>query len=205
MTHETYTVAVDVGQANDYTAVVVLHSHGSSDERQHDLVHAERFREMPYPDQVRRVHARYGDLNRLAAHKDADVELVVDAPGVGKPILDAFKEAQLEPIGVTITGGDQTSRDGRHYRVPKRELVTTLQVALQAKRLRIAEGLALAEVLVQEFRGFRVKINLAGHATFGNDVGTWREAAHDDLVLATALAVWRVENRPTFHFAIVGR
>ena len=90
------------------------------------------------------------------------------------------------------------------YRVPKRELVTILQVALQAKRLRIAEGLPLAELLVKELRGFRVRITATGHAKFGNDVGEWREADHDDLVLATALAVWRVESRPQVRMAFVG-
>lgn len=204
MNPRTYTLAVDVGQANDYTALVILESHGEKDARKHDLVHAERLREVPYPEQVRRVAARYVDLRRHAAATESSVELVVDATGVGKPILDAFKEARLDPLGVIITAGDSTSRDGRLYRVPKRELVTILQVALQAKRLRIAEGLPLAELLVKELRGFRVRITATGHAKFGNDVGEWREADHDDLVLATALAVWRVESRPQVRMAFVG-
>ena len=193
MTTPRFTLAVDVGQANDYTALVIVASHGEKEERQHDLVHAERFREVPYPEQIRRVGARYGELRRMAANAKASTDLVVDATGVGKPILDAFSEAKLEPVGVIITAGDKATREGRVYRVPKRELVTTLQVALQAKRLRIAEGLPLAELLVREFRGFRVRIGLSGHASFGNDVGEWREAEHDDLVLAIALATWRAE------------
>lgn len=202
----TYVLAVDVGQANDYTAVSILHSYetrerGRSEfdpikvDRRHDLVHLERFRELPYPDQIRRIRERHKELEqhaRASAH-EARVRLVVDATGVGKPILDAFREAGLRPHGVIITGGETSSRSAGISRVPKRELVTTLQVALQAKRLRIAEELPLADTLLKELRGFRVKISLTGHASFGNDVGTWREAAHDDLVLSVALAVWRVE------------
>ena len=208
-----YVVGVDVGQSNDFTALVILHSYriGSREggemfgriveERRHDLVHAERFREIPYPDQVRRVAERYHELERHASAEHgnrATVTLVVDATGVGKPILDAMREAKLRPHGVIITGGETTSRDGGISRVPKRELATTLQVALQSKRLRIAEDLPLADLLLKEFRGFRVKISLTGHAKFGNDVGAavWREADHDDLVLAVALAVWRAETRP---------
>lgn len=28
------------------------------------------------------------------------------------------------------------------------------------------------------------------HDSYGNDVGPWRENAHDDMVLAVALAAW---------------
>ena len=77
--------------------------------------------------------------------------------------------------------------------MPKRGLVAALQVALQAKRLVIAEELPLAGLLLKELSGFRVKIDLAGHASFGYDGGSWREADHDDLVLATAMGVWTRE------------
>jgi hypothetical protein len=198
-----FILAVDVGQSRDYTAVVILRSYRvremvgdkMREDRRHDLVHIERFREISYPDQVRRIAERYRELQQVAQrdYREATVRLIVDATGVGKPVLDLMREAGLRPRGVIITGGDTSSRDGNISRVPKRELVTTLQVALQAKRLVIAEELPLAGLLLKELSGFRVKINLAGHASFGNDVGSWREADHDDLVLATALGVWTLE------------
>ena len=165
------------------------------EDRRHDLVHIERFRELSYPDQVRRIAERYRELQHVAQreYRAATVGLVVDATGVGKPVLDLMRESNLRPRGVIITGGETSLREGNIDRVPKRELVTTLQVALQAKRLVIAEELPLAGLLLKELSGFRVKINLAGHATFGNDVGSWREADHDDLVLATALGIWTLE------------
>jgi hypothetical protein len=47
-------------------------------------------------------------------------------------------------------------------------------------------------VLVQELLAFRVKIDpLTAHDSYG----TWREGAHDDLVLATAVAAWWAERR----------
>jgi len=197
VTEHRYILAADIGQTNDYTALVVLHSYGEEQDRRHDLVQAERFREVPYPEQVRRICQRFHALEEHAQskHVTSRAELIVDATGVGKPILDELRAAGLRARGVQITGGTSVTSDkGMHY-VPKRELVTTLQVALQAKRLRIAHALPLAEVLVREFRGFRVRINATGHASFGNDVGAWREADHDDLVLATALGVWALEYR----------
>ncbi len=208
MSRNTFVLSADIGQAQDFTAVSILHSYETVERgpdpfaapiigRRHDLVHLERFKDIAYPEQIRRIAERYRELDEHARsyHRDNALRLVVDATGVGKPILDAFKEAGLKPRGVIITGGETASHTGGVSRVPKRELVTTLQVALQAKRLQIAAELPLAEAFLKEMRGFRVKISLSGHASFGNDVGSWREADHDDLVLSVALAVWLVEAR----------
>lgn len=119
---------------------------------------------------------------------------VVDATGVGRPVVDMLREAEIKPLAaVTITGGDTVSRveTGRYfepeYRVPKRDLVSTIQVLLQNDRLKIAEGLPLAQILVRELQNFRVKISIAtGHDSYE----AWREGDHDDLVLAVAMACW---------------
>src|SRR6185295_18926469 len=94
--------------------------------------------------------------------------------------------------GHSTTGG----ADGSTH-VPKKELVSTLQVMLQGRRLRIAQGLAEALTLEQELLNFKVKITAAMNETFA----TWRESQHDDLVLAVALAAWRGEREPGPGFA----
>ena len=43
-----------------------------------------------------------------------------------------------------------------------------------------------AALLVQELLNFQVKVTTAGNDTYG----VWREGQHDDLVLATAVALW---------------
>jgi hypothetical protein len=64
--------------------------------------------------------------------------------------------------------------------------------------LKIARSMPLADVLVSELRAFRVSFTAGGRPTFGNDQGDalWREAEHDDLVLALSLGLWRAETRP---------
>jgi hypothetical protein len=71
------------------------------------------------------------------------------------------------------------AEDGSHH-VPKKELVTALQLVLQGRRLRIACGLAEAPALVRELQRFQVRVTAAAHETFG----AWGEGQHDDLVLA---------------------
>ncbi|MEJ7810414.1 MAG: hypothetical protein WKG32_08375 [Gemmatimonadaceae bacterium] len=192
----------------------------------YDVVHLERLAiGTPYPAVARHVRALLerpeltetaqeggwlmarirapGDRHRPNSYTPVTVvkrapPLVVDFTGVGRPVVDMLRADKLEPVAVTITGGDQVTRDGLAWRVPKRDLVGALQVLLQSKRLRIARELPSAAVLVDELLRFRVKIN---PDTAHDSYGSWREGEHDDLVLALALAVWWAE-RPT-HQAVV--
>src|SRR5262249_54641802 len=73
--------------------------------------------------------------------------------------------------------------------VPKKDIVTRLQLLFENRRLRIAKGLPDTAVLIRELLNFRVAITPAAHETFG----AWRDGEHDDLVLAVALASWLAE------------
>jgi len=118
--------------------------------------------------------------------------LVVDKTGVGAPVVDMFKAAGLRPVPITITGGNTVTRDDDGgYHVPKRDLVSVLQVLFQAGRLKVAAELPAARLLVEELLNFRVKINVK---TAHDSYEAWREGVHDDLVLAVALACWYEES-----------
>lgn len=58
--------------------------------------------------------------------------------------------------------------------------------------MRIAKGLPNVETLINELENFKVKISVSGNESFE----AWRESVHDDLVLATAMAVWQAEHKP---------
>jgi hypothetical protein len=138
----------------------------------------------PYPTIVSLVQQR---MQALAQQTGQAVRLVVDATGVGRPVVDLLTQARLAPVAVSIHGGDQVTHDGRHWRVPKRDLVGGMQVLLHTQRLQIAAALPLAQTLVQELLHFRVTID---PRTAHDSYSAWREGQHDDLVLATALACW---------------
>jgi len=119
---------------------------------------------------------------------------VVDATGVGAPVVDLLRHAGVRSLeAITITAGDSVYQGGSHHRVPKRELVSTMVVLLQSGRLKVAEDLPDAGLLIQELLNFRIKIDpLTAHDSYG----AWREGQNDDLVLATALACWYGESHP---------
>jgi len=115
-----------------------------------------------------------------------DPSLVVDAGGVGAPVIDQLKEEDLRPYEASIIGRGDVKRDGRELSVPKMDLATSVQILLQGGRLKVAEDLPLAEQLTKEMKRFRVKITDSGHARFEHAT----ESDTDDLVIAAALALW---------------
>lgn len=148
------------------------------------LRHLERFElGTRYPAIIDRIRG----LLSSGALRDKRVALLVDKTGVGASVVDSIVRAGLSPIAVTIHGGSSVTRDEHGYRVPKRDLVSAVQVLLQNGRLKIAEGLPLAETLRSELLNFRMKIDpKTAHDSYEH----WREADHDDLVLAAAMACW---------------
>ncbi|MCL6472539.1 MAG: hypothetical protein K6T91_06955 [Firmicutes bacterium] len=176
-------LGLDLGQAQDYTALAVLER---IENGEYHVRHLERFKlGTPYPAVVERV--RMLMLTRPLLNRSV---LVVDRTGVGAPVVDMFRLENLRPIAITITGGNSVSSGEGGYHVPKRDLVSTLQVLFQTGRLKVAAGLPEARTLVEELLNFKVKINVK---TAHDSYEAWREGIHDDLVLAVALACWYAE------------
>jgi len=155
------------------------------------LRHLERYElGTPYPEVIDRVIRL---LTRPPIrHLLPYTRLLIDATGVGRPVLDSFRARGVFPYGITIHGGDRATMETAgpkdiNLRVPKRDLVGSVQTLLQSRRLKIAERLPLADVLKKELLNFRVKVDpKTAHDSYSH----WREGAHDDLVLGVACAAW---------------
>jgi hypothetical protein len=184
-------VGLDLGQAQDFTALAVLERPlvEGSEESSYALRHLVRWPlGTPYTAIVPAV------ARLVAAAPLSGSDLVADQTGVGRALVDMLRAALVSRVlPVTITGGHAVSMtpDGS-FHVPKKELVTCLQMLLQGRRLQIARGLPQARTLTRELQNFQVRITAAANETFG----VWREGQHDDLVLAVALACWWAERSP---------
>ena len=174
-----FIVGADIGQARDPTALAVIEA--VAEEIQ--VRHLERLPlATPYPDVV-------GHIVEMV-QKLPGAELVVDATGVGRPVVDQLRKAGLSPIAVTITAGKAVTFEDGFWHVPKLVLVRALVVPFESDRLRIANQLTYATALRDELQAFTRKVTGAGRDAYGATAG-----AHDDLVIAVALAAWWMDMR----------
>lgn len=183
-----FTIGIDLASQQDYTAVSVLRSNPGA-KRKHHCGYLQRWRK-PYTETANTVAI----LAKQPAFRDAVI--VADQTGVGRPVVDMLREELpgRRIIGVTVTAGSVATR-GEHkddVRVPKKLLVSTLQVLFAEQRLTYSKELDLVTALQNELQAFRVKITANANETFE----AWRERDHDDLVLSMGMAAWVAENLP---------
>jgi hypothetical protein len=200
----TYFCGLDLGQQQDYSALVILERRGHTPQNyKFDCRHLHRWQlKTGFPEIVADT-VRW--MNSEAVNKGARerTTLAVDKTGVGAPVTDLFQREKMHArlVPIVITGGDQVTKDGTTVRVPKRNLVSTVSVALQTGTLKFSEELPLTKTLTAELQNFKAKISDSGHDSYGaaND---WRVGNNDDLVLALAMALWTANDGvkpPTFY------
>ncbi|OPY56817.1 MAG: hypothetical protein A4E49_00161 [Methanosaeta sp. PtaU1.Bin112] len=181
-------IGLDLGQASDYTALLIMEEVPDPGGNIYHVRRLERIRGEPYPNVAKKLKAIMASPV-LACKTD----LVVDQTGVGRPVVDLLRQAGLDPVAVSIHGGATVSREGRDWKVPKRDLVGVLQVLLQSGRFKVSNKLKLGPVLQAEMLNFKVKID---PVTAHDSYSAWRDNEHDDLVLSAALATWWAERQP---------
>jgi len=184
-----YILGLDLGMVKDFTALAVLERRQSYPDRGsvapvtvYAVRHLKRWTlGTRYPDIV-------ADVAKLVEKPPLVLPaLVVDQTGVGQAVMQLIQDSMLaaEIHAITITGGHEVTAGDHGLHVPKKELVSVLQVLLQSQRLMIAK-MPDRETLVKELLAFKVKITASANETFE----AWRERDHDDMVLAVALAAW---------------
>jgi hypothetical protein len=190
-----YYVGMDLGQRHDFTALVVVerreryqgYTNPTFDSAA--VRHVERMAlGTPYPAVVDRVKEIVGGSALGGA-----CCLTVDATGVGAPVVDMLKAARLgcELTAVTITGGERMNQHQTGFNVPKQDLMAGVQLLLEQKQLRIARGLKGAPMLMRELMDVQARVRRDG----GLKVGAEGAGRHDDLVIALALACWKMKQK----------
>ena len=194
---------LDIGQMTDPTALAVLErevlDRGTRVEGRFLLRYLERVPLMtPYPVMVEGVRQRLQALGEPC-------QLIVDATGVGRPVLDLFRgydsrilpDAWQEqaailrrpfiPIGITITNGERVSSERfDEWHVPKRLLIMGMQVAMQQGRLLVANALPEGPTFVKELQNFTWRPTKTNEDSYA----AHRDGQHDDIILATAIGIW---------------
>lgn len=183
-------VGVDVGQGREPSAICVAEAEkreGSWPNTHFLIRHLERLPAgTSYPQVAERVASvTHGAIRTIRN----DVEIYVDATGLGEPIVELIWGAVMElVVPVYFTHGDRRIVDRCSYRhtvsLGKAYLVARLQTLLQGGRLHLPKT-PEAEVLTQELLDYEIQVDENANDRYGAfTVGT-----QDDLVTALGLAV----------------
>lgn len=186
-----YFSGLDLGQAQDYSALACLErtTPTAGQPAHYALRHLQRW---PLGTSYTAI---CNDLARLFENAPLTGSTVaIDQGGVGAAVIEMVRRSKIAAIlrPVLITSGHAITIESGVRRVPKKELVSVLQVLLQSRRLQVARSLPEAAILVKELEMFRVKTTVAGNETFE----ALRERDHDDMVLALAIAAHEAERFP---------
>jgi hypothetical protein len=199
-----YVIGIDFGITRNYTALAILERvdcrANSSTSTQHPnpivyhVGHLKRFALGTDTPEIINFVSDFMKVKRYAERTG----LIVDASGIGAPIVKEMRRYGLYPVPVTITASGRTTLTN----IPKRHLMSALRLQFEQGRIRIPASIKLRDTLIEEFNNFTVKFSNNGNPIFSSIAG-----AHNDLIIALALAVHFFENRrrlPRVHATVIG-
>lgn len=209
------TVGIDIGQKVDPTAIAVdqldwrprtnwLPKDGGLPLEDHHIIrHLERLKlGTDYPTVahklakiVHRLDALIaaGTLRDYAGQLEPDdvaqVEVYIDATGVGLPVVDMMRSAGVRVTGVYFTHGDRRVESvdavSGEFKVTlgKAYMVSRLQALLQTRRIHLANT-EEARALARELLDYEIRVDENGN----DKEGAFKVGSHDDLVTALGLS-----------------
>lgn len=193
--HSNYWLGVDLAQAQDNTALVVIHDEqlpiwaGPNKQalglRQRTIVFADKFRGVSYPDIVNHV------LRTMAREPlRGRTKLIIDGSGLGRVVSDLLWEQKVDHLAMQMVAGQNWQRKGRYVNVGKTFLLETLSTLFASGQLEFAEDLPLREDIVAELETFQLEMTAAGNQVI---VQGKSGAHHGDLAIALAGAAFASE------------
>jgi hypothetical protein len=199
------TLGLDVGQRVDPSALAVVEAQErprpDRDPETHHLVrHLERLPlGTPYP----RVAERVAAVAAQVAHRTGEPPMLyVDATGVGTPLVDVLRAAEVQAriVAVYFTHGDRRTDEHAEVKLGKAWLVARLQALLQSGRVHLPRT-GEAEALAKELLDYEIRVDENANDKYG----AFKVGTHDDLVTALGLAtqvdrvtagVWFIDGAP---------
>jgi len=151
-----YVIGVDLAKTQDFTVLACI-----CRETRH-LVAFERLNEVSWNLQKEKII--------LMARKYNNAEVLIDATGLGDPILEDLQRARINVSGYKFTN------------ISKQELVEKLIIAIEQRLITFPR----IDVLISELESFEYDLSSQGVKYSAP------EGLNDDCVIALALAVWQM-------------
>lgn len=193
----TFHIGADLGRQHDFTCWCLLQkvvpldrrNRFLTDETKYQLVGMERF---PLKTSYLKIIESIVERLKYDPFDDGtQTNLAFDKGGVGVAVSDLIKADEFldrrlnKLLPINITAGRVVAENADGINVPKFDLIMAVVLAFQRERLEFAGDLEELGALLDELQNFEMKNTAHGNQTFNAKSG-----AHDDMVLALALAVW---------------
>lgn len=156
-----YIIGLDLARLQDFTVITVMDSEGNQ-------VYQDRFNQIDWSVQKERV--------KFVSDKYNKAEVWVDASGVGDPIYEDLRNADINVQGYKFTNES------------KKKLIQSLMISLEQEKIKIFRK-DIAPTQYNEMVIFEYEMTSSGLIRYNAP-----EGYHDDCVISLALANWGVQN-----------
>ncbi|MGR3792764.1 hypothetical protein [Vannielia sp. SX4] len=196
--YQRFWIAADLGQANDYTAVIAIKdeclpiiedSKVILGPRERTVVYADRFRDVSYVDVC-------DHLIRLtnAPPFGGKSELVIDGTSLGRVVSDMLFEQSVPHRAVQMTGGQSWSEEGARYvNAGKTFMIENTSVLFASGSLKFAHDLSLRKEIEGDLASFSLQTTAAGNQIITQARTT---AGHGDLGISLIVGAFASQNLP---------
>ena len=133
---------------------------------------------MPYDQQVKDVHELFFQYQ--------NAKIIIDRTGIGLAICDCIVAGGLQPVQVSLTGGDLMTKPAPgKVNLPKKDMVAAITKCIQEHRLKVVKGCENAALFKSELKSFQLKVSASGNNSYNAAPGS-----HDDTITAVGLCIW---------------
>lgn len=203
-----FQIAADLGQSNDYSAVVVIKDEALPIVDDGAVIVGPRKRTVVYADRFRGVSyvAVVDHLIRLtnAPPFGGKSELAIDGTSIGRVVSDMLWDQNIDHKAVQMTGGQDWTRKGRYVNAGKTFMIENLAVLFAAGEIRFAHDLPLRAEIEQDLASFTTQTTAAGNQIITQSRSA---AGHGDLGIALivgAFATQYLSNQVVGQFKLRG-
>jgi hypothetical protein len=184
--------SIDLGQANDYTAVSVATKYEritkevfgdqKTEGYETHVRYQTRFRQIPYPEIIARIKRIISKIPGEPQYPKVQLYILVDVGGCGRPVYDELKKVFREGggyvYGYQLTGGETGHIERGIFYVPKKDIVGSLIYAAETGLLKLAGKIETRDALALEWEAFSRKRRESGTESFEG------KNEHDDLIIS---------------------
>ena len=166
-----FILGLSSGKAEGHAAIALVETFGKYQiNKRYNLRHVEQFK-LKSDDDI---------VNRIIEFLDYDyfkegVDLIADITLCRQKLISSLTKTGLNPVAVTIIDEVAKTSDDGVYVLPRKELLTNLQMLYVAERLRLNPQSALGKVIAEGILKFRTPN---------------KKPEYEDLIFALALACW---------------